>query len=62
MTGLDYIEKMLRSRILREWSNTIGYEMGSSPTRVYTTPNSSPVKNFKHGWKNDMVGQHGNIF
>ena len=29
--------------------------MGYSPGRVYTTAKTSPKKNFKHGWKNDMT-------
>jgi hypothetical protein len=33
----------------------IGCEMGSLPTRVYISATTSPVKNFKHGWKNDVV-------
>ena len=41
----------------------IGYEMGSSPVVVYTTPKTSLVEDFKHEWKNDMVVcQHGNFF
>ena len=41
----------------------IGYEMGSSPAVVYTTPKTSMVEDFKHEWKNDMVVcQHGNFF
>ena len=47
--GLDYNEEVHRSRILGEWSNMIGYEMGFSPDRVYTTTKTSLVVNFKHG-------------
>jgi hypothetical protein len=35
--GLIHGEEMHQSRILGEWSNTIGYKVGSSPTMVYTT-------------------------
>jgi hypothetical protein len=33
----------------------IGYEMGSSPTMIYTMAKTSPMTNFKHEWKCDMV-------
>jgi hypothetical protein len=33
----------------------IGCEMGSLPTMIYISATTSLVKNFKHGWKNDMV-------
>jgi hypothetical protein len=44
---LDYGEEVHWSRNLGEWSNVIGYEMGSSPAKVYTTIKSSPMDNFK---------------
>jgi hypothetical protein len=47
-TGLDFNEKVHRSRILREWSNMIGYQMGSSLVEVYTMAKTSPMKDFKH--------------
>ena len=53
--GLHNGEQVYRSRMLWEWSNTIGYEMGSSLVRVYTIANAFPVENFKHGWENDMA-------
>ena len=60
--GLDNVEEVHRPRTLGEWSNMSGYKMGSSLAGVYTTAKTSPVENLKHGRKNDMVGQHGNIF
>jgi hypothetical protein len=33
--GLDYGEEVHRLRILREWGNMIGYEMGFSLAEVY---------------------------
>ena len=44
--SLNYGEEVHQSRILGEWSNTIGYEMGSSLARVYTTVKTSLVENF----------------
>ena len=35
--------------------------MGSSLAKVYLGANNSPVENFKHGWKVDMVVQNDNI-
>ena len=40
----------------------IGYEMGSSPTRVYNMAKTSPVENFKHGWKNDTIVNMATLF
>ena len=37
------------SRVLGEWSDMIGYGMGSSLVGVYTMGKTSPVQNFKHG-------------
>lgn len=34
-----YGEGVHQSKILGEWSDLINYEMGVSPTRVYTTTN-----------------------
>ena len=48
---VDYGEKMHRSRILGEWSNMIGYKMGSSLARVYTTAKTCLMESFKHVWK-----------
>ena len=33
----------------------IGYEMGYALIGIYIMAKSSMVKNFKHGWKNDMA-------
>ena len=49
--GLDYIEEVHKSSILGEWSNMIGYKMGSSLLMVYTTTKSFPAEDFKHGRK-----------
>lgn len=40
----------------------IGYEMGFSPARVYTTTKTSSVENFKHVWKNDMAVNMTRLF
>jgi hypothetical protein len=50
------------SRILGEWSNMIGYKMGSSPIKVYITAKNFRVENIKHGLKHGMVNQHNNTF
>ena len=34
--------------------------MISSLAKIYATAKTSSVEIFKYGWKNDMVGQHGN--
>ena len=47
-SALDYGNAVHGSRILGEWSITIGYKMGSSPAKVYTTAKTSPAENFKH--------------
>lgn len=41
---LAYGEDVHWSRILGRWSNMIGYEMGPSPTGVYTMGQTSPVE------------------
>jgi hypothetical protein len=46
--NLHYKEEEHRSRNLGEWSNMIGYEMGTSPAGVYTMPKISPVGILKH--------------
>ena len=38
-----------------KWSNMIGCEMGSLPAKVYISATTSPIKNFKHRWKTDVV-------
>ena len=38
---------MHRCRIIIEWSNIIGYMLGSSPVTVYTTAKTFPMKNFQ---------------
>ena len=60
--SLDYGVEVHQSRMLGEWNNMIGYEMGSSLSRVYTTAKISPVENFKHEWKNDMVATMATFF
>jgi hypothetical protein len=50
------------SKNLGEWSNTIGYEMGTSPVKVYTTAKISLVENFKHELKNDTVAIIATLF
>ena len=54
--GLDHGEEVHWSRSLGEWSNMVGYEMGSSRVGVYQWRTSSV------NGKNDMVGQHSNTF
>ena len=44
--GLIHNEEMHQSRILGEWSNMIGYNMGSSPAMVYTTVKTYPEAKF----------------
>ena len=54
--GLDYGEELHRSLILGEWSNMIGYEVGCSPAKVYSTAKTSPVgRTLSMNGKNDMV-------
>jgi hypothetical protein len=60
--GLDYGEKVHWSRILGEWSNMIGYKMGSSLTGVCAMAKTSPVENFKHRWRNVMVVHMATFF
>jgi hypothetical protein len=45
-----------------EWSNMIGYKMGSSSIRVYTMGKTSLVEHFKHGWKKDMATNMATLF
>ena len=47
--SLDCSEEVHRARILGEWSNMIGYIMGSSSSGVYARVGNSPVVNVKHG-------------
>ena len=42
--GLDYGEEMQQSRVLRGWSNMIGYETCSSLTKIYDTAKNSLMK------------------
>jgi hypothetical protein len=39
--------KSTRQKKKGEWSNTIGYEMGTSLAKVYTTAKISLVENFQ---------------
>jgi hypothetical protein len=48
---------MHQPRISGEWSNLIGYEMGFSPGKVYTTPKTSSMDE-----KNDMDANMATIF
>ena len=41
------VKKCICQRIAREWSNMIGYVLGSSLAGVYTTVKTFPMKNFK---------------
>ena len=54
MANLDCGEEVHRSRILGEWSNMTSYKMFVPKDEAYTTAMTSPVENFKHGWKYDM--------
>ena len=36
--------------------------MGSSQTMIYIVANTSPVENFKHGWKNDTDANMATFF
>lgn len=47
-TALDYGEEVHELRILEEWSNMIGYGMGSSLAGVYSTAKAFLVENFQH--------------
>ena len=49
-------------KFLGKWSNTIGYELGSSPAGVYTTAQTSPVENFEHEWKIDVTINMATLF
>jgi hypothetical protein len=55
--GLDYDKEVHQSRISGEWSNLIGYEMGFSPAKVYTTPKTLCMDE-----KNDMDANMATIF
>ena len=55
--GLDYVEEVHWSRNLGEWSNMIGYKMGSSRADVNTTTKTPLVKNSKQEWKTKKL--HG---
>jgi hypothetical protein len=46
-TGLDYDEEVHLLRILGEWGNMIGYEMGSSSIKVYIIAKAS-LKELSH--------------
>jgi hypothetical protein len=45
--SLDYDEEVHQSRVLRGWSDMIGYEMGSSLVMFYIMVKISLVENFK---------------
>ncbi len=42
---MDYGEEVHRSRVLGDWSNLNGYEMGCSLVGVYTMVKIFPVEN-----------------
>lgn len=44
-----------RSKILGEWSNVINYDMGVSPTRIYTTTNTFFLGGELQGWMKRMI-------
>lgn len=46
--SLGHNEEVHGSRILREWSTIIAYEMGSSPTEGYTMDKTFHVESFKY--------------
>lgn len=48
---LDYGKEVQWSRILGEWGNMIGHQMGSSSVGVYNMVETSLVEDFKHGVK-----------
>ena len=60
--GLDYDEVVQWSRILGEWSNMIGYKLGSSLAKVYTMAKSSQAKIFEHEWKDDMAANMATLY
>ena len=47
--GLDCGEEVHLLMILGEWSNMIGYKMGSASAGVYNAIKTSAVETFKHG-------------
>ena len=47
--ALDSNEEVHQSRNFGEWSNMVGYEMGSLLAGVYTTTKTPPAEYFKHG-------------
>ena len=63
-TGWEVMHYIVIDDMLRmgEWSHMIGYGMSSSLAGFYTTAKTSPVKNFKHGWNNDMVSNMATLF
>jgi hypothetical protein len=56
------MKKMHRSRILGEWSNMIGHDMGSSPTRVYTTGQDFSSGELQAWMKNDIATTMETLF
>jgi hypothetical protein len=59
---LRYNEEVHKSKILREWSDMISYEMGNPSTGIYTMAKTSSAGTFKHQWKNDMVANMATIY
>ena len=56
------MKKCTCQEFFREWSNTIGYEMGSTPVRFYTTVKTYHVEPFKHTLTNDKVVDMATLF
>ena len=60
--SLDYNEEVHQSIILGGWSNMIGSENGFFTSQGTLWPKTSPVENFKYGWKIDMVANKATFF
>ena len=45
-----------------EWSNMIGYDLGSLAVGVCNMAKTSPVENFKNGWLSDMDANMATLF
>ena len=58
---LDYNEDVHQSRQLGEWSNMIGYKMGSSLVGILSTTKTSLVENLQ-AWMKKWHGCQHNFF
>jgi hypothetical protein len=56
------VKKCTGQEFSGEWSNMIGYKIGSSLAGVYAMAKTSLMKNFKHGWKKDMDANMATLF